>query len=258
MDFLPTEPLRSILEKAYIRYNLRDFIQDDPISIPHTYTQREDIEISGFFTALLAWGNRKSIINSAQKLMQLMDNSPFSYICNASKNDKKPILKFVHRTFNGQDALYLMDSLKRLYLEEEGMEAIFNESNDGLKGINHLRKKLLAGDTAGRTAKHIANPDAGSAAKRLNMFLRWMVRKDENGVDFGIWKSVAPATLYIPLDVHSGTTARTLGLLKRKQNDAKAVRELTSALRTFDPADPVKYDYALFGMGVNRENNLFL
>ncbi|MDP1621943.1 MAG: TIGR02757 family protein [Bacteroidales bacterium] len=245
--------LFDILEAKYTYYNQPAFIPPDPIVIPHQFLRKQDIEISGFLSATIAWGNRKSIVGNARRLVQWMDNSPYDFLLCAKPQDFKPFLHFVHRTFNGDDCLFFLTALQRIYIKYQGLEPLFSELNE--KGpaiaINGFREVFLSTDHLKRSEKHIANPLAGSAGKRINMFLRWMVRKDQHGVDFGIWHSIDQANLVCPLDIHSGRVARKLGLLHRRQNDWKATIELTEALKVFDPSDPVKYDFALFGMGVH-------
>lgn len=252
--------LKGFLDEKYHLYNRSYFIDTDPISIPHKFTRKEDIEIAGFLAATIAWGNRKSIITNANRLMQMMDNDPYAYIIGAGKSDLKPFIHFVHRTFNGEDCTFFISALKNIYIHHNGLEGAFLSSikpgdTDMANAITGFRQLFLAGGELSRTAKHVSNPATGSSAKRLCMFLRWMVRKDEYGVDFGIWpsskewKRANTAILSCPLDVHSGGVARKLGILHRKQNDWKAVDELTTALKQFDPTDPVKYDFALFGLG---------
>ena len=242
------------LEERVELYNRPEFIAEDPISIPHGFSRKEDIEIAGFLTALISWGRRPAILKTANSLMDFMDHAPGDFIVNHTDSDLKRLSQFVYRTFNSSDLLFLIEALHRLYKEEGGLETVCNrafQATGNIKGLlTGLRKTLLQTEHLNRSEKHLAAPEKGSAAKRLNMFLRWMVRQDEKGVDFGIWKEIPMAALMIPLDVHSGNTARKLGLLKRKQNDWKAVEELTAALRQFDPGDPVKYDYALFGAGI--------
>ncbi len=247
--------LTSFLNKNVLRFNNRSFIANDPISIPHKFSRKEDIEIAGFLTALISWGNRPAILKSASNLMQLMGKHPFEFILSANDNELKQLTKFYYRTFNTSDLLFLVEAMKRIYLEKGGIEAIANESfkqTGSVKGmITGLREEILKAPHLPRSEKHLANPMKGSAAKRINMFLRWMVRDDDNGVDFGLWKRIPASALMIPLDIHSGRIARQLGLLQRKQNDWKAVEELTSNLRKLDPDDPIKYDYALFGIGIS-------
>lgn len=250
--------LKELLDKKAAFYNCPGFIETDPISVPHRYTRKEDIEIAGFFSATIAWGNRLSILRNGHKLMQMMDDRPFEFVVSAGEDDLKPFRSFVHRTFNDTDTVFFIEALRNLYLHHGGLEGAFTDGislNDDsvLPAIMHFRHLFLKSAHLQRSEKHIANPVRGSTAKRINMFLRWMVRKDEAGVDFGIWKGIRPSQLCCPLDVHSGRVARQWGLLTRKQNDWKAVMELTEVLRTFDPEDPIKYDFALFGSGVNEK-----
>ena len=234
-------------------YNNVSFIKDDPIQIPHFFKKKEDIEISGFLTSTISWGNRKSIITSSIKMMKLMDNDPYNFIINHSEKDLKNLLNFVHRTFNGYDFMQFIISLRHIYKNYGGLENIFaqNIKNQSMhNSIHEFKKIFFEVPYTERTKKHVSDPFKGSASKRINMFLRWMVRKDKKGVDLGIWKSIDKKNLSCPLDVHSGNVARKLGLINRKQNDHKAVLELDSILRTFDKNDPVKYDFALFGIGV--------
>ncbi|MGP8216840.1 MAG: TIGR02757 family protein [Bacteroidia bacterium] len=242
--------LKEFLDEKYELYNKPVFIESDPISVPHRFTQKEDIEIAAFFAATLAWGQRPTIIRNGLKLMEMMDSSPFEYIKYSNKKDWKAFSKFSHRTFNGTDAIYFIQSLQHIYTQLGGLENAFRHPADMHKGLIQFREVFLGKYPAGRTAKHIADVTKNASAKRLNMFLRWMVRNDKHGVDFGIWKSISPAQLYCPIDLHSGRVARRLGLLKRQQNDWKAVDELTQNLRSLDLKDPVKYDFALFGLGV--------
>lgn len=246
--------IEQFLESKTTEYNRPAFIAEDPVSIPHNFSRKEDIEISGFLTALISWGRRPAILKSAQKLMQLMDNAPYEFISRTNDEDLKRLTDFVYRTFNSSDLLFLVQAVRRIYLEQGGLENVcvtcFRETGSVKGLITGLRNELLKTSHLSRSEKHIAAPEKGSAAKRINMFLRWMVRRDDNGVDFGLWKKIPPSALMIPLDVHSGNTARKLGLLQRKQNDWKAVEELTRALRNFNSEDPVKYDFALFGTGI--------
>ncbi|HXK82473.1 MAG TPA: TIGR02757 family protein [Bacteroidales bacterium] len=246
---LSFDDLKNFLEEKTDLYNRQDFIKDDPIQIPHSFSLKQDIEISGLLAATLAWGKRIIIINSSRKLMQLMDNQPYDFVMNHSYNDLKVFKNFKHRTYNSNDVIFFIKGLKSIYHEYNSLENAF-AGNEPYVGIINFRTKMMQTAHEYRSEKHISNPAKGSAAKRLNMFLRWMVRKDKSNVDFGIWNNYKPSQLYIPLDVHSGRVARELGLLKRKQNDKKAVEELTAKLRVFDSNDPVKYDYALFGLGV--------
>lgn len=246
--------LKDLLDSKVELYNNPGFISSDPISVPHCFSKKEDIEIAGFLTAIISWGRRDQIIKKAKALMELMDNDPFEFIINAGKIDIKNLESYCYRTFNSNDLIFLVYALRNIYQKYNGLE---NVANDGYNQSGHIRDAIIAIRSAllktphlQRSEKHLANPNTGSAAKRLNMFLRWMIRQDEKGVDFGIWKNIPPRALMCPLDLHVGKVARNLGLLERKQNDWKAVEELTSALRAFDPKDPVKYDFALFGLGV--------
>ena len=246
--------LKLLLEEKVKQYNRPEFIAYDPISIPHKFTVKNDIEIAGYLTSIISWGRRPAILKSANKLMDIMDLEPYNFIMNAGKKELLQLEKFVYRTFNYYDCLYTIEGLKGLYSNYESMEDCalkhFNTSGRILDVIVGIRSEILKTPHLKRSEKHFANPMTGSAAKRTNMFLRWMIRQDDNGVDFGLWKSIPPSALMIPLDVHSGNTARDLGLLVRKQNDWKSVEELTNNLRELDPDDPVKYDFALFGIGV--------
>ncbi len=250
---LRREELKGFLEEKYDLYNRPNFIGTDPISIPHRFTKKEDIEIAGFLAATIAWGQRTTIINNSTKLMKLMGNSPHDFILSASKKDLVRFESFVHRTFNGIDAVYFMRALQNIYKKHGGLQQAFTSkqpANSCLHAIAHFRELFFSPDAPSRTGKHVSDPTKNSSAKRLCMYLRWMVRNDKRGVDFGLWKdSFNAADLMCPLDVHSGNVARKLGLLKRTQNDWTAVEELTANLRKFDPLDPVKYDFALFGLG---------
>lgn len=249
---LNQQELKDFLNEKVIQYNNPKFIESDPIQVPYTFSKKEDIEISGFLAATIAWGNRKSIIKNAYKMMDLLDNSPYDFIINHQETDLDKLNNFVHRTFNGQDFMQFIKSLQHIYKNHNGLEAVFakHAEKDSLqKAIHHFKQHFFEITHLPRTQKHISDPLKKSAAKRINMFLRWMVRNDNAGVDFGIWQSLSPSQLSCPLDVHSGGIARKLGLLKRKQNDAKALTELDTYLRKLDANDPVKYDYALFGLG---------
>lgn len=244
--------LKDFLDEKVVTYNNPKFIESDPIQIPHNFSKKEDIEISGFLTATIAWGNRKSIINNSKKLMQLLDNAPHDFIVNHNESDLIKLESFVHRTFNGIDCITFINALQNIYNNHNGLEPLFNKlNNNNLQlAISKFKQVFFEIEHLQRTQKHISDPLKKSAAKRINMFLRWMIRQDHAGVDFGIWKSISPSQLSCPLDVHSGNVARKLGLLNRKQNDAKALNELDNNLKILDPEDPVKYDFALFGLGV--------
>jgi uncharacterized protein (TIGR02757 family) len=248
----PSE-LKEFLDEKVTQYNNLDFIESDPVQIPHLYTHKEDIEIAGFLSATIAWGNRKMIIKNSLQMMDLMGNTPYDFVMSHTEEDLARLENFVHRTFNGNDFAGFIKGLQHIYTNHQGLEALFakNQEQHSLqKSIHEFKKAFFEIDHLARTQKHISDPLNNSAAKRINMYLRWMVRQDTKGVDLGIWKTISPAALSCPLDVHSGNVARKLGLLSRKQNDAKALAELDGKLREMDPQDPVKYDFALFGLGV--------
>lgn len=241
-----------ILNFYHDKYNRKDFITDDPVSIPHRFTKKQDIEIAGFFAATLAWGNRKSIINSCNKLMQLMDNMPQDFILHHSAKDLKPFATFVHRTFNTTDVLYFIEFLKQHYTAHDSLEELFMK-DDAEQALTNFHNTFFSLENfPGRTKKHVATPERKSTCKRLNMYMRWMIRKDKNGVDFGIWKNISPSILMCPLDVHVENYARKLNLIERKQRDWLTVTELTCNLRKIDSKDPVRFDFALFGMGIEK------
>lgn len=256
MDF---ERIKGLLDQKHLQYNRADFVENDPISIPHSYTGLKDIEITAFWTAILSWGQRKTIINKARELFSLMDNTPYDFILNASEKEYLKFEKFVHRTFQPDDTFYFMDFFKRHYAEFESLEDAFlpkgTTSFEMKESLIHFQKHFFdSKNLLNRTKKHISSPLTKSTCKRILMFLRWMVRSDENGVDFGIWKSINPSNLMIPFDVHVERVSRQLGMVQRKQRDWKTVEELTEVLRKLDPTDPVKYDYALFGLGLERRS----
>lgn len=246
----------AFLEEYAAHFNSPAFIIDDPIQIPHRFTLRQDKEITGFWVAMLAWGNRKSILKSGDTLIQLMGNSPYDFILYHKEKHRAKFETFVHRTFNGTDAIYFLDFLQRWYQTHDSLEEAFTRGMEKDaphtgQGLIHFHNIFFDHPYAPpRTRKHIATPERKSTCKRLNMFLRWMVRQDAKGVDFGIWNKIKPAQLLIPLDTHVDKVARQLGLLQRRQTDWEAVLELTRVLKEFDPIDPVKYDFALFGYGV--------
>ena len=245
--------LKSFLDQKVILYNNPNFIESDPILIPHLFFDKEDIEIAGFLSATIAWGNRKMIIQNSHKMIQLMGNAPYDFVMSHNENQLETLDKFVHRTFNGQDFIQFIKSLQHIYKNHNGLEAVFAKNATKFsmqESISGFKKIFFEGNHLQRTQKHVSSPTNGSAAKRINMFLRWMVRQDNNGVDFGLWKTISMSALSCPLDVHSVNVARKLALLSRKQNDAKAVYELDINLRLLDHNDPVKYDFALFGLGV--------
>lgn len=247
------DELKDFLDEKVALYNNPNFIESDPIQIPHLFSLKEDIEIAGFLAATIAWGNRKIIISNAQKLMKGMGNSPYDFVMSHTENDLDKLENFVHRTFNSTDLLTFIKGLQHIYTNHNGLEAVFAKNKEAFtmqKSISEFKKIFFEINHQPRTQKHISDPLNNSAAKRINMFLRWMVRNDNKGVDFGIWKSIPTAALSCPLDVHSGNVARKLALLTRNQNDAKALLELDTNLRKLDAIDPVKYDFALFGLGV--------
>jgi len=251
------EQLKLFLDKKAEYYECLDFIEYDPIQIPHLFSKKEDIEIAGFLTSIFAWGQRKTIINNAKKLMQLMDNDPYNFLIHHEESDLKQFTSFVHRTFNADDLLYFIYRLSKMYKEEGGLESVFtrlHDENDSLQfAIGQFKHLFFSDEHLSRSEKHLADPKKGSSAKRMNMFLRWMVRSNKKEVDFGLWKGISTSALYLPLDIHTGNVARELGLLTRKQNDNKALEEVMLQLREMDAEDPVKYDFALFGMGVNED-----
>jgi uncharacterized protein (TIGR02757 family) len=249
---LSHQELHDFLEAKYRQYNRPEFIESDPISVPHRFTRKEDIEIAAFLTASISWGNRVSILKDAEKLMGMMDDDPCEFILHSGPEETRRFESFYHRTFNGTDCIFFLSSLRNIYQNHQGLESLFiSDDITGIKGaLCRFRSIFLETGHLHRSEKHVADPSKGASAKRLLMFLRWMVRDDNRGVDFGLWKKIPTSLLMCPLDVHSGNVARKLGLLGRKQNDWRAVEELTSTLRQFDPSDPVKYDFALFGLGV--------
>ena len=245
--------LKEFLDEKVVLYNNPKFIESDPIQIPHLFSKKEDIEIAGFLAATISWGNRTMIIKNSYKMMELLDNSPHDFIINHQEKDLDSFDSFVHRTFNSVDFKQFIKSLQHIYKHHQGLEnALFisDKTKNYQTAIHQFKKIFFEVDHQQRTQKHVSDPLKNSAAKRINMFLRWMVRNDKTGVDFGIWQTHNPANLSCPLDVHSGNVARKLKLLTRKQNDWKALVELDSNLRNLDKNDPVKYDFALFGLGV--------
>ena len=247
------DELKFFLDEKVIQYNQPYFIESDPIQIPHLFSLKEDIEIAGFLSATIAWGNRKMIITNGNRMMDLMGNAPYDFVMSHREKHLEKTNDFVHRTFNGTDFKTFILALKHIYTHHQGLEAVFakNQTPDSMQpSISEFKKLFFEAPHLHRTQKHISDPLNNSAAKRLNMYLRWMCRQDKTGVDLGIWKSISPAKLSCPLDVHSGNVARKLGLLTRSQNDGKALAELDAQLRNLDPKDPVKYDFALFGLGV--------
>ena len=253
------EKLKDFLDRKLREYNQPSFIRYDPVCIPHLFTRQQDIEIAGLFAALFAWGNRTTIINKSKELMGLMENQPYAFCMQHSNNGLKRLLHFKHRTFNPTDLLYCIAFLKHHYTRESFLESAFSKwMNKGditienaLNGFHHYFFSLP--DAPPRTRKHIAAPQKNAACKRLNMFLRWMVRRDNKGVDFGIWRKIHPAQLVCPIDVHVARVAKRFGILQRNALDWQAALELTAYLRTLDKKDPVKYDFALFGLGAEEK-----
>ncbi|WP_242928424.1 TIGR02757 family protein [Pontibacter vulgaris] len=250
--------IKALLDDRVEKYNRPDFIPNDPVSIPHRFTKKQDIEISGFFAAILAWGQRKTIINNCIRLMDLMDNAPHDFILQHQEQDLHRFLGFKHRTFNDTDLLYLLYFFQWYYRQHESLETAFTGDQNQIKTqkerLIHFHDLVFSLEEAPhRTKKHISTPARKSACKRMNMYLRWMVRKDNKGVDFGIWNNMKPADLVCPCDVHVERVARKLGLITRKGMDWFTAEELTDHLRAFEPNDPVKYDYALFGLGIEEK-----
>ena len=252
VDFV--ENIQSFLDQKYLSFNHPAFIETDPIQVPALFTTKENIEIAGFLAATIAWGQRPTIIRNALKLIAHMNNDPIGFLLNTPEDEWAVFQDFKHRTFNGSDCIYFMKSLKNIYQNHGGLELVFTDGfrngNTIFSAMIHFRKVFFELEHERRTEKHVSNVESGAAAKRLNMFLRWMVRSDQAGVDFGLWKQIPTSALMLPLDVHTGNVARKLGLLIRTQNDWRAVEEITAKLRKFDPEDPIKYDFALFGLGV--------
>jgi len=249
-----SENIHTFLDQKVISFNHTSFIETDPIQVPALFTTKENIEIAGFLAATLAWGQRPTIIRNALKLATLMNNNPIEFLMDTPEDEWDAFQNFKHRTFNGTDCIYFLKSLKNIYQNHGGLEQVFTDGFRNEKTIFsaliHFRKVFFELEHEHRTEKHVSNVEKGAAAKRLNMYLRWLVRTDKAGVDFGLWKQIPASVLMLPLDVHTGNVARKLGLLTRTQNDWRAVEEITAKLREFDPEDPIKYDFALFGLGV--------
>lgn len=247
--------MKQFLDEKASEYERLEFMALDPIQIPHSFSVKEDVEISAFLVAVLSWGQRKTIINKGKELMARMDQSPFAFVTGASESEFKQLEGFVHRTFQSEDLLAFVKALRIIY-RKGGLEKAMSDSINEFgtqEGLSRFKNSFFTENAKTRSLKHLPDPISGSAAKRINMYLRWMVRSDKREVDFGIWKSLSPAQLYLPLDVHTSNIARKLSLLERKQDDWRAVEELTEVSRKFDPKDPVKYDFALFGLGVNKD-----
>ncbi len=244
------DELKILLDESYHKYNTLDFIETDPIQIPHGFSQKENIEISGFLAATIAWGKRNMIIKNAKKMIEILDNNPYNFIMNASEKDFDNIEPFVHRTFQHVDFIFFLKSLQNIYKNKGGLEEVFwqgyKENHDIKEAIANFRKEFFSIPYPARTQKHVADVERNSAAKRINLFLMWLIRRDNIGVHFGLWDKFSPADLMLPLDVHTANMSRELNLLTRTQNDWKAVYELTNNLKKFDPEDPTKYDFAIF------------
>ena len=249
------DELREMLEHLHDKYNRVEFIEPDPISIPHSFTDRDDREVAGFLAAAIAWGNRKAIVKSARRMMQYMDNAPADFVRNASERELAHLQSYVHRTFNGQDFTDFVLCMRHIMERHGGIghffESRYEATQDMAQVLSDFRREFFGCDHSVHCEKHISSIDKGAACKRLNMYLRWFVRYDERGVDFGLWRKIPMSALYLPLDIHTGNMGRALGLLSRKQNDWKATAEITAALREFDPEDPIRYDYSLFGAGID-------
>ena len=249
------EELRELLEHLHDKYNRQEFIEPDPISIPHSFSDRHDREIAGFLAAAIAWGNRKAIVKSARRMMNYMDNAPTDFVRNASQQELAHLQSYVHRTFNGQDFTDFVLCMRHIMVQYGGIgeffESRYEATQDMTKVLSEFRREFFSCDHNPHCEKHISSIDKGAACKRLNMYLRWFVRHDERGVDFGLWRKIPMSALYLPLDVHTGNMGRALGLLTRKQSDWKATAEITAALREFNAEDPVRYDYSLFGAGID-------
>jgi uncharacterized protein (TIGR02757 family) len=245
--------LKEFLDEKVEEFNRCNFIESDPIQVPKQFSKKENIEIAGFLTATISWGNRPAIIKNATRLMALLENEPYEFILSASEEELSRLQNFVHRTFNGNDCIYFIRSLRNIYKNHGGLQTVFEtefQRERNIKSALSNFHKVFFELEGERTRKHVSNVEKGASAKRLNMYLRWLVRKDKAGVDFGLWDGIPISELMLPLDVHTGNVGRKLDLLKRKSNDWKAVEEITRSLRKFDSNDPVKYDFALFGLGV--------
>ena len=250
------EEMYELLESLHDKFNNESFIEADPISVPHSFSRAEDREIAGFLAATIAWGNRRAIVQSAHRMMRYMDNQPYDFVVNASNEEIATLSSYVHRTFNGEDFQDFVRALRHIFTKWGSIggffEAQYAEHEDMRKVLSAFRREFHSVPHNPHSEKHMSSIDKGAACKRLCMYLRWMVRRDDRGVDFGLWRDIPMSALYMPLDIHTGRMGRSLGLLKRKQDDWKSVEELTSALRTFNAEDPVRYDYSLFGVGISH------
>lgn len=252
---METAELKELLEYLHDKYNTEEFIENDPISVPHGFSDRNDIEISGFLASTIAWGNRKAIVKSARRMVDYMDGAPYDFVMNASDGELAKLHSYVHRTFNGTDFESFAKCIRSICIKFGGIGAFFEkkyaEYSDMRKAISDFRREFFCNNDFPHCEKHLSSIDKGAACKRLNMYIRWMVRRDTRGVDFGLWDKIPMSALYLPLDVHSGNMGRALGLLTRKQSDWKAVEQITESLRKFDPEDPVRFDFSLFGAGID-------
>ena len=249
------EQLKALLEELHDKFNCEEFIEEDPISVPHSFSRREDREIAGLLASTIAWGNRKAIVKSAHRMMRYMDNAPYDFVVNASEQELQSLSSYVHRTFNGEDFKDFVCAMRHIISRWGGIGEFFEQryaaTGDLRVVLSEFRREFHAAEHNTHSEKHMSSIDKGAACKRLCMYLRWMVREDSHGVDFGLWRKIPMSALYMPLDIHTGRMGRSLGLLSRKQSDWKAVEELTDALRAFDASDPVRYDYSLFGVGIS-------
>lgn len=249
------EQLGELLEALHDKFNCEEFIEADPISVPHSFSLREDREIAGLLASTIAWGNRKAIVKSAHRMMRYMDNAPYDFVLNASEEELQSLTTYVHRTFNGEDFKDFVLAMRHIITQWASIGGFFEsryEATQDLRVVlSEFRREFHAAEHNPHSEKHMSSIDKGAACKRLCMYLRWMVREDKNGVDFGLWRKIPMSALYMPLDIHTGRMGRSLGLLTRKQSDWKAVEELTASLRAFDASDPVRYDYSLFGVGIS-------
>ena len=247
--------LKELLEQLHDKYNRQEFIEPDPISIPHSFSDKADKEIAGFFASTIAWGNRKAIVKSAQRMMQYMDYAPADFVRNASEKDLATLQSYVHRTFNGQDFTDFVLAIRGITERFGGIGDYFENEYERTKDLaavlSSFRREIFSCEHYSHCEKHLSSIDKGAACKRLNMYLRWFVRHDDRGVDFGLWRKIPMSALYLPLDIHTGNMGRALGLLSRRQSDWKATVEITENLRKFDAEDPVRYDYSLFGAGID-------
>ena len=252
------EEMRELLERLHDRYNNESFIEADPISVPHSFTRPVDREIAGFLAATIAWGNRRAIVQSAHRMMRYMDNAPEDFVRNATETDMEYLRTYVHRTFNGVDFQDFVRGLRHIITEWGSVgnyfETRYEEHGDLRPVFSDFRRDFFAAEHDAHCEKHLSSIDKGAACKRLCMYLRWFVRHDDRGVDFGMWRRIPMSALYMPLDIHTGRMGRNLGLLNRKQSDWKAVEELTASLRELNADDPVRYDYSLFGLGISGDD----